>query len=158
MKVFKMVIVRCPFREEHLAVCQNFFLYTCHFGEDVPSRHVTSHHVPLPPVGGYWWLLVLAWDKWSAQICSNGPPIYKSIWHLGQDVLSHHVTSHPPPLWRLLVAIGAGLGQMVCSNGPLMYKSIWHLGQDVPSRHVTSHPPQWRAIGGLSQQPLKVQT
>ncbi len=31
-----VLVVRCPFREEHLAVCQIFFLYTCHFGEDVP--------------------------------------------------------------------------------------------------------------------------
>ncbi len=53
---------------------------------------------------------------------------------------SHHIMSCPP-LWGVLVAIGAGLGQMVCSNGPPMNKSIWHLGQDVPvtSHHVTSY-------------------
>ncbi len=67
--------------------------------------------------------------------------------HFGEDVLSCHITSHPP-LWGLLVAIGDGLGQMVCSNGPPMYKSIWNLGQDVLSCHVTSHSPLWGAIGG----------
>ncbi len=39
------LIVRCPFREEHLAVCRNFFLYIWHLGQDVPSR-------PIPPRGG----------------------------------------------------------------------------------------------------------
>ena len=43
------LIVRCPFREEHLAVCRNFFLYICHFWEDVP---ITSHHIRSPPMGG----------------------------------------------------------------------------------------------------------
>ncbi len=37
-------IVRCPFREEHLAVCRRYFLYTCHFGEDVPSCHIAPPH------------------------------------------------------------------------------------------------------------------
>ncbi len=123
-QTFALIIVRCPFREEHLAVCRKFFLYTCHFGEDVPSCHVMS-----PPL---WGLLVAIGAGLRQIVCSNGPPMYKSIWHLGQVAPSAHVTSLPPPLRGLLVAVGAGLGQMVCSNGPPMYNSIWDLGQDVP--------------------------
>ncbi len=37
-----MCDVRCPFREEHLAVCRKFFLYIWDLGQDVPSR-------PVPP-------------------------------------------------------------------------------------------------------------
>ncbi len=32
------VIVQCPFREEHLAVCQNILLCIWHLGQDVPSH------------------------------------------------------------------------------------------------------------------------
>ncbi len=92
----RLLIVRCPFREEHLAVCRKFFLYTCHFGEDVPSRHIMS-----PPCGGYWWLLVLAWDKWSAQMVHQCTKVY-GIWaKMSHYITSHHITS--PPLWGLLV-------------------------------------------------------
>ncbi len=73
--------------------------------------HVTSCHIMSPPVGGYWWLLVLAWGKWSAQMVHQ--LMYKSIWHLGQDipVTSHHVTScHIPPYlsncWRYRLDLG----------------------------------------------------
>ncbi len=91
------IIVRCPFREEHLAVCWKFFFYICHFGEDVPvtSHHITSYHVmshPLSPCGG---LLVAISAGLGQMVCSNGPPMYKSIWHLGQDVTSYHVMSPP---------------------------------------------------------------
>ncbi len=41
------IIVRWPFREEHLAVCRKYFLYTYHFGEYVPT---TSHSVTSPPL------------------------------------------------------------------------------------------------------------
>ncbi len=86
------VVVRYPFREEHLAVCRKFFLYTCHFGEDVPS-----HHIPLPPVGGYWWLLVLAWDKKPAQMVHQCTKVY-GIWAR----MSRHVMS---PLSQQLLKV-----------------------------------------------------
>ncbi len=60
------------------------FLYICHFGEDVPSCHIISH----PPMGGYWWLLVLAWDKWPAQMVHQCTKVY-GIW----AKMSHHITS-----------------------------------------------------------------
>ncbi len=41
------IVVRCPFREEHLAVCQNFFFLYMASGPRCP---VMSHHVP--PRGG----------------------------------------------------------------------------------------------------------
>ncbi len=57
----------------------------------VMSRRVTSHHVMSPPGG----LLVAIGAGLGQMVCSNGPPMYKSIWYLGQDVTSHHV---PPYL------------------------------------------------------------
>ncbi len=50
----RFVVVRCPFREEHLAVCRKYFLYIWHLGQDVLSvRPIPSR--PIPPwrtIGG----------------------------------------------------------------------------------------------------------
>ncbi len=45
------IVVRCPFREEHLAVCQKFFCIHATLGK--MSHHVTSR--PPPLMEGYWW-------------------------------------------------------------------------------------------------------
>ncbi len=105
------LVVRCPFREEHLAVCRNFFfVYMPLWGRyPIMSCHITSHHIPL-----YGGLLVAIGAGLGQMVCSNGLPMYKSIWHLGQDVPSHHVTSyyimsHPPYLsncWRYRLGLG----------------------------------------------------
>ena len=80
--VHNLLVVRCPFWEEHWAVCQFFFVYMPLWGRC--PRHVMSPH------GG---LLVAIGAGLGQMVCSNGPPMYKSIWHLGQDV---PVTSCPP--------------------------------------------------------------
>ncbi len=68
-------VVRCPFREEHLAVCRNFFYMHATLGKMSPSCHVMSHHIT-PPMGGYRWLLVLAWGKWFAQMDHQYTKVY----------------------------------------------------------------------------------
>ncbi len=51
-----------------------------------------SCHIMSPPYGG---LLVAIGAGLGHMVYSNGPPMYKSIWHLGQDVTSYHVMSPP---------------------------------------------------------------
>ena len=64
LRLCPLVVVRCPFREEHLVVCRKFCLYICHFGEDVP---IMSHHIPpWGAIGGYWcWPGAHGLLKWS---------------------------------------------------------------------------------------------
>ncbi len=103
--VSDVLIVRCPFREEHLAVCRFFFCIYATLGKmscHITSHHVTSCHVPSPPVGGYWWLLVLAWDKWSAQMVHQVYGIWAKMSH---HIMSRHATSPPPPLSQQLLKV-----------------------------------------------------
>ncbi len=97
------VIVRCPFREEHLAVCQHFFVHMPLWGRcPFMSHHVMSRHVPpVWAIGGYWcWPGTNGLLKWSTNVqkyMASGPrcPI------TSRYITSHHIISYPyhiPPI------------------------------------------------------------
>ncbi len=91
------------------------------------SHHIMSH----PPL----WGAVGACLGW--MVCSNGPSMYKSIWYLGQDVLSHHVTSCPPPLSQQLLKVQTW--SQACWKGLWIYISNfekWNLHSNLPSNQM----------------------
>lgn len=46
-----MFAVGCPVWEEHLAVCQFFFLVLCHLGEGAPSHPIYGDRMGLDRTG-----------------------------------------------------------------------------------------------------------
>ncbi len=58
-----VLIVRSPFREEHLVVVPRFFwgIYA-NLEKMFPFGPISRHD---PPYRGYWWPMGLAWDNWS---------------------------------------------------------------------------------------------